>query len=74
MERSKKYKKRGSTLTLVGALIVLIALVVAIILWPVESSAKSPATSLTQDDLETTTLIHAGDKAPDFTVIVDAAK
>ena len=68
MERSKKYKKRGSTLTLVSALIVLIALVVAIILWPVESNAKSPASSLTQDDLETTTLIHAGDKAPDFTV------
>ena len=68
MERSKKYKKRGSTLTLVSALIVLIALVVAIILWPVESNAKSPASSLTQDDLETTTLIHAGDTAPDFTV------
>ena len=68
MERNKKYKKRGSTLTLVSALIVLIALVVAIILWPVESKAKSPATSLTQDDVETTTLIHAGDKAPDFSV------
>ena len=68
MERNKKYKKRGSTLTLVSALIVLIALVVAIILWPVESNAKSPASSLTQDDLESTTLIHAGDTAPDFSV------
>jgi peroxiredoxin len=68
MERNKKYKKRGSTLTLVGALVVLIALVVAIILWPVEGSAKSPSTDLTQDDLEATTLIHAGDKAPDFSV------
>ena len=68
MERNKKYKKRGSTLTLIGALIVLIGLVVAIILWPVEGSAKSPATATTQDDLVTTTLIHAGDKAPDFSV------
>ncbi len=68
MERNKKYKKRGSTAMLVGALIVLIGLVVAIILWPVEGSAKSPATATTQDDLVTTTLIHAGDKAPDFSV------
>ena len=68
MERNKKYKKRGSTLTLVGALVVLIGLVVAIILWPVEGSAKSPANSFTQDDLVETTLIHAGDKAPDFSV------
>lgn len=68
MERNKKYKKRGSTLTLVGTLIVLIGLVVAIILWPVEGSAKSPASSFVQDDLESTTLIHAGDTAPDFSV------
>ncbi len=68
MERNKKYKKRGSTVMLVGALIVLIGLVVAIIFWPVEGSAKSPATSFVQDDLESTTLIHAGDKAPDFSV------
>lgn len=68
MERRKKHNKRGSALTLIGALIVLIGLVVAIILWPVEGSAKSPATSLVQDDLVSTTLIHAGDVAPDFSV------
>ena len=68
MAEQKKYKKRGSTRSLLLILLVLVALVVAIVAWPVESSAKSPVASTEQDDLESTTLVHAGDKAPDFTV------
>jgi peroxiredoxin len=68
MAEQKKYKKRGSTSSLLLILLVLVALVVAIVAWPVESSAKSPVASTEQDDLESTTLVHAGDKAPDFTV------
>ena len=63
-----KHKKRGSTLTLILMLIVLLGLVVAIIFWPVEAKA-SPEPALTeQDDLEETTLVRTGDVAPDFTV------
>lgn len=62
------HKKRGSTLTLVLMLAVLIALVVAIIFWPVEAEAATPHAVTAQDDVAATTLIHAGDKAPDFTV------
>ena len=63
-----KHKKRGSTLTLILMLIVLLGLVVAIIFWPVEAKA-SPEPALTeQDDLEETTLVRTGDIAPDFTV------
>jgi peroxiredoxin len=68
MAEQKKYKKRGSTRSLLLILLVLVALVVAIVAWPVESSAKSPVAGNVQDDLESTTLVHAGDKAPDFTV------
>ena len=68
MAEQKKYKKRGSTRSLLLILLVLVALVVAIVAWPVESSAKSPVAGNMQDDLESTTLVHAGDKAPDFTV------
>ena len=68
MAEQKKYKKRGSTSSLLLILLVLVALVVAIVAWPVESSAKSPVSGNVQDDLESTTLVHAGDKAPDFTV------
>ena len=68
MAEQKKYKKRGSTRSLLLILLVLVALVVAIVAWPVESSAKSPVSGNVQDDLESTTLVHAGDKAPDFTV------
>jgi peroxiredoxin len=62
------YKKRGSTLTLAALLVVLIALVVAIILWPVEAKAANGSAPTAQQDIEATTLIHAGDVAPDFTV------
>lgn len=63
------HKKRGSTLSLIFALVVLIAAVVAIIFWPVDTAtASSGAYATAQDDIESTTLIHAGDVAPDFTV------
>lgn len=68
MAMQTKHKKRGSTLTLILMLIVLLGLVVAIIFWPVEAKA-SPEPALTeQDDLEETTLVRTGDIAPDFTV------
>lgn len=70
MAIQSKHKKRGSTLSLVAMLVLLVALVVAIILWPVEAKASSlvsqPASA--QQDIEATTLIHAGDVAPDFSV------
>lgn len=65
----KNHKKRGSTPSLIFMLIVLIAVVVAIIFWPVDSATASTTGFATaQDDIESTTLIHAGDVAPDFTV------
>ena len=39
-----KHKKRGSTLTLIIMLLVLAALVVAIIYWPVEAKAADAPT------------------------------
>ena len=68
MAIKKNHKKRGSTLTLSLMLIALVALSVAIIFWPVEAKAATPAAISTQDDLVTTTLVHAGDKAPNFSV------
>ena len=68
MAIKKNHKRRGSTLTLSLMLIALVALVVAIIFWPVEAKAATPAAISTQDDLVTTTLVHAGDKAPNFSV------
>jgi peroxiredoxin len=68
MAIKSSYKKRGSTLTLTALLLVLVALVVAIIFWPVEVSATRNAAPTAQADIEATTLIHAGDVAPDFTV------
>ena len=68
MAIKQTYKKRGSTLTLSALLLVLVALVVAIIFWPVEASAAGSVAPTSQDDIEATTLIHAGDMAPDFTV------
>ena len=68
MAIKQTYKKRGSTLTLSALLLVLIALVVAIIFWPVEATATDSSVPTAQQDIEATTLIHAGDVAPDFTV------
>lgn len=75
MAIKQTYKKRGSTLTLTALLVVLIALVVAIIFWPVEVTATNSSVPTAQDDIEATTLIHAGDIAPDFTVeMLDGSK
>lgn len=75
MAIKQTYKKRGSTLTLSALLLVLIALVVAIIFWPVEATATDSSVPTSQDDIEATTLIHAGDVAPDFTVeMLDGSK
>lgn len=63
-----KHKKRGSNLTLIVMLVVLIGLVAAIIFWPVEAKAAAMPTLTEQDDLEETTLVRTGDIAPDFTV------
>ncbi|MBO7314207.1 MAG: TlpA family protein disulfide reductase [Alistipes sp.] len=71
----KKFKKRGSTASLVAMLLILIALVVAIIMWPTEASAEASCSSVVQDDIAKTTLIIEGDKAPDFTVeMLDGSK
>lgn len=71
----KKFKKRGSTASLVAMLLILIALVVAIIMWPTEASAEASRSSVVQDDIAKTTLIIEGDKAPDFTIeMLDGSK
>jgi peroxiredoxin len=69
------YKKRGSTLTLLVMLAALIALVVAIILWPVDATALRVEYPSQQDDIESTTLVKAGEMAPDFIVeMLDGSK
>ena len=62
------HKKRGSTLTLLVMLVALIAVVAAIIFWPVDVTATRAEYPSQQDDIAATTLINAGDVAPDFTV------
>ena len=66
MAEQRKFKKRGSTTSLLLILLALIALTVALIVWPTESKAATYVQE--PDDLETTTLINAGDVAPDFEV------
>ncbi len=70
MTTNTKHKKRGSTLSLVIMLLLLVALTAAIILWPTEAEAQptEKAVPSQQDDVAATTLIHEGDLAPDFTV------
>lgn len=65
-----KHKKRGSTLSLVVMLVLLLALGAAIILWPVESKAMTPATTTEQspEEIEATNIVKLNDLAPDFTV------
>lgn len=73
MAEQKKFKKRGSTRSLLLILLFLIALTVALIMWPTESKAATYIQG--PDDLETTTLINAGDVAPDFEVeMLDGSK
>lgn len=66
----KRHKRRGSTTSLLLTLAVLLIVTLVIIFFPVDAGAKQPVTTATeqQDDVEATTLIHAGDMAPDFTV------
>ena len=65
-----KHKKRGSTLSLVVMLVLLLALGAAIILWPVESKAMTPTTTAQQspEEIEATNIVKLHDLAPDFTV------
>ena len=73
----KKYKKRGSTLTLGIILVALIAVTAYLVLSldseptpeqgvvaPVEQTDDDKSVT---DDVAATTIIHAGDVAPDFT-------
>lgn len=76
-----KHKKRGSWLTLSLLLVVLIAITAYIIITlPVNEAqaAQGSVAALVEDesdDLAKTTLIHAGDMAPDFTVeMLDGSK
>ena len=74
----KKYKKRGSTLTLGIILVALIAVTAYLVLTlepttkEVEQGAVAPVEQAEEeqsivDDVAATTIIHAGDVAPDFT-------
>lgn len=76
---TSKYKKRGSTLTLGIILVLLIAVTAYIVMSlkdngePVadtEVAVETPAEAeqSIEDEVAATTLIHAGDVAPDFTV------
>ncbi len=76
-----KHKKRGSWLTLSLLLIVLIAITAYIIMTLPANEAQAAQGSVATlvenepDDLAKTTLIHAGDIAPDFTVeMLDGGK
>jgi peroxiredoxin len=76
-----KHKKRGSWLTLSLLLIVLIAITAYIIMTLPTNEAQAAQGSVATlvenepDDLAKTTLIHAGDIAPDFTVeMLDGGK
>ena len=75
----KRYKKRGSTLLLITLLVVLIAVTVVLVMSMQESQevvAEEPNTEAAteteersiEDEVAATTLIHAGDVAPDFSV------
>lgn len=72
-----KYKKRGSLLTLIFILVILIG-VSAYLVMSLETPAAEAAEEVAVEEVQTersiedevaaTTLIHAGDVAPDFTV------
>lgn len=76
---TSKYKKRGSTLTL-GIILVLLIAVTAYLVMSLKGDAEPVATAeidaeapvdaeqSIEDEVAATTLIHAGDVAPDFTV------
>ena len=74
-----KYKKRGSTLTL-GIILVALLAVTAYLVLSLEPESKSEpeqgevaVVEQTEDetnDVAATTIIHAGDVAPDFTAVM----
>ena len=77
----KRYKRRGSTLILSLLLVVLIAITAYIIITLPSEEAQAAEGSVATlvedepDDLAETTLINAGDIAPDFTVeMLDGSK
>ena len=72
-----KYKKRGSLLTLIFILVILIGVSAYLVMSldaPAAEAAEEVAVEEAQaersieDEVAATTLIHAGDMAPDFTV------
>ena len=77
----KRYKRRGSALMLGIMLVVLIAITAYIIITLPSEEAQAAEGSVATlvedepDDLAETTLINAGDVAPDFTVeMLDGSK
>ena len=77
----KRYKRRGSALILSLLLVVLIAITAYIIITLPSEEAQAAEGSVATlvedepDDLAETTLINAGDVAPDFTVeMLDGSK
>ena len=77
----KRYKRRGSALMLGIMLVVLIAITAYLIISLPENEAQAAEVSVATlvenepDDLAETTLINAGDIAPDFTVeMLDGSK
>ena len=77
----KRYKRRGSALMLGIMLVVLIAITAYLIISLPENEAQAAEGSVATlvddepDDLAETTLINAGDEAPDFTVeMLDGSK
>lgn len=77
----KRYKRRGSALMLGIMLVVLIAITAYIIITLPSEEAQAAEGSVATlvedepDDLAKTTLINAGDEAPDFTVeMLDGSK
>lgn len=77
----KRYKRRGSALMLGIMLVVLLAITAYLIISLPENEAQAAESSVTTlvedepDDLAETTLINAGDVAPDFTVeMLDGSK
>ena len=77
----KRYKRRGSVLMLGIMLVVLLAITAYLIISLPENEAQAAEGSVATlvddepDDLAETTLINAGDEAPDFTVeMLDGSK
>lgn len=72
----KRYKRRGSALMLGIMLVVLLAITAYLIISLPENEAQAAEGSVATlvedepDDLAETTLINAGDVAPDFTVVM----